>query len=163
MLLFSSKPATQGELAEGQEKVAWAMCVGFDTREENSFAYRNFFLHRICPDTVRQIPLIWMKRSFIQIKLLGGQLCAALRAAARQHLAAVGRAHTLAEAMLLGALTLLRLIRSLHSSCTSLFSGFTDGHRHRSGARPRAHAAACPHNMRQYLLSYKKPELSSFF
>ena len=65
---------------------------------------------------------------------LRSELSAALRAAAGQHLAAVRRAHALAETMLLGALTLLRLIRSLHTSSTSLFDGFTDGHRHRSGA-----------------------------
>jgi hypothetical protein len=53
--------------------------------------------------------------------LSGGQLCAALCAAASQHLTAVCRAHALAEAVLHGALTLLGLIRSLHSSCTSLF------------------------------------------
>ena len=125
MLLFSSKPAT----------CAWVLIQG----KKKSFAYRNFFLHRICPDTVRQIPLIWMKRSFIQIKLLGGQLCAALRAAARQHLAAVGRAHALAETMLLGALTLLRLIRSLHSSCTSLFSDLRMG----TGIGPAQDAGTC--------------------
>ena len=42
------------------------------------------------------------------------QACAALGAATGQYLAAVRRAHTLAEAMLLGALALLGLIRSLH-------------------------------------------------
>ena len=44
-LRFPSKPATQGELAEGQEKVAWAMRVGFDTSTQPpwaaSFGYRD--------------------------------------------------------------------------------------------------------------------------
>ena len=95
-------------------------------------------------------PTASVKLSVLEGRLVrNGQLLASLSATRSQHLAAVGRTHALAETMLLGALTLLRLIRSLHSSCTSLFSEFTDGHRHRSGARPRAHAAACPQNMRQ--------------
>ena len=94
---------------------------------------------------------------------LVGQTRATLCTAAGQHLAAVCRMHALAETMLLGALALLRLIRSLHSLCTSLFSKFTDGHRHRSGYDRRAYAAACPHDMRQYLLSYKKRRMSRFF
>ena len=65
----------------------------------------------------------------------GRQLSAALSAAASKYLAAVGRGHTLAEAVLLGALTLLRLERSLHNSVHLPVLKFTDGHRHRSGAR----------------------------
>ena len=63
------------------------------------------------------------------------QACAALGTATGQYLAAVRRTHTLAETMLLGALTLLGLIRSLHFFVHLPVYGFTDGHRHRSGAR----------------------------
>ena len=53
-------------------------------------------------------------RGFHRSTFLVRQACAALGAATGQYLAAVRRAHTLAEAMLLGALALLGLIRSLH-------------------------------------------------
>ena len=64
-----------------------------------------------------------------------GQTGAASCAAAGQDLAAVGGRHSLAEAVLLGALTLLRLERSLHNFVHLPVLKFTDGHRHRSGAR----------------------------
>ena len=72
---------------------------------------------------------------------LSRQLSATLSATACKYLAAVGRGHTLAgghslaEAVLLGALTLLRLERSLHNFVHLPVLKFTDGHRHRSGAR----------------------------
>ena len=43
-----------------------------------------------------------------------GQAVAALGAAAGEHLAAIGRPHAFAEAVLLGALTLFRLIGTKH-------------------------------------------------
>ena len=64
-----------------------------------------------------------------------GQASAALGAAAGQNLTAVAGGHSLAEAVLLGALTLLRLERSLHNFVHLPVLKFTDGHRHRSGAR----------------------------
>ena len=66
---------------------------------------------------------------------LGRQLSATLCATASQYLAAVRGGHALAEAVLLGALTLLRLERSLHNFVHLPVLNFTDGHRHRSGAR----------------------------
>ena len=66
---------------------------------------------------------------------LGRQLSATLCATASQYLAAVRGGHALAEAVLLGALTLLRLERSLHNFVHLPVLKFTDGHRHRSGAR----------------------------
>lgn len=66
---------------------------------------------------------------------LSRQLSATLSATACKYLAAVGRGHTLTEAVLLGALTLLRLERSLHNFVHLPVLKFTDGHRHRSGAR----------------------------
>ena len=65
----------------------------------------------------------------------GRQLSATLCATASQYLAAVRGGHALAEAVLLGALTLLRLERSLHNFVHLPVLNFTDGHRHRSGAR----------------------------
>ena len=65
----------------------------------------------------------------------GRQLSATLCATASQYLAAVRGGHALAEAVLLGALTLLRLERSLHNFVHLPVLKFTDGHRHRSGAR----------------------------
>ena len=53
---------------------------------------------------------------------LSGELRSALCAAAGKDLAAVLRCHSLAETMLLGALALLRLIRSKHIG-TSLTIG----------------------------------------
>ena len=64
-----------------------------------------------------------------------GQTGTALGTAASQHLTAVAGGHSLAEAVLLGALTLLRLERSLHNFVHLPVLKFTDGHRHRSGAR----------------------------
>ena len=64
-----------------------------------------------------------------------GQASAALGTTAGEHLAAILRGHSLAEAVLLGALTLLRLERSLHNFVHLPVLKFTDGHRHRSGAR----------------------------
>lgn len=64
-----------------------------------------------------------------------GKTGAALRAAAGQNLAAVRSGHALTKAVLLGALTLLRLERSLHNFVHLPVLKFTDGHRHRSGAR----------------------------
>src|SRR5699024_1479959 len=90
------------------------MRVGFDTRDEKSFACRNFFRLWFCPGESPAKPL--SMETVVSIEaLLVGQTRAALRTAAGQHLAAVRRVHALAEAMLLGALALLRLIRSLHS------------------------------------------------
>ena len=66
---------------------------------------------------------------------LGRQLSATLCATASQYLAAVRGGHALAEAVLLGALTLLRLERSRHNFVHLPVLNFTDGHRHRSGAR----------------------------
>ena len=63
------------------------------------------------------------------------KMSATLSATACKYLAAVGRGHTLTEAVLLGALTLLRLERSLHNFVHLPVLKFTDGHRHRSGAR----------------------------
>ena len=61
-----------------------------------------------------------------------GQTSAALGPAASKHLAAIGRAHPLAEPMLLGALTLLGLIGTKHNR----------GHRAYSTAAVRSAAAA---------------------
>ena len=66
---------------------------------------------------------------------LVGQTGAAACTTAGDNLAAVGSGHSLAEAVLLGALTLLRLERSLHNFVHLPVLKFTDGHRHRSGAR----------------------------
>ena len=63
-----------------------------------------------------------------------GQASAALGAAAGQNLTAVAGGHSLAEAVLLGALTLLRLERSLHNFVHLPVLKFTDGPRHRPGA-----------------------------
>lgn len=63
---------------------------------------------------------------------LQGQLLAALRTTASQHLAAILRRHSLAEAMLLAALTLLGLISSQHLPHTSYYPKNLNGHRHRS-------------------------------
>lgn len=67
---------------------------------------------------------------------LQGQLLAALRTTASQHLAAILRRHSLAEAMLLAALTLLGLISSQHLPHTSYYPGL-NGHRHRSNTKKR--------------------------
>lgn len=64
--------------------------------------------------------VIHIRRTLEVLRILGAQLRAALRAAASQYLTAVRGTHTLAEAVLLGTLTLLGLISSLHLSCTSL-------------------------------------------
>ena len=64
-----------------------------------------------------------------------GETGAAACTTAGNDLAAVGSGHSLAEAVLLGALTLLRLERSLHNFVHLPVLKFTDGHRHRSGAR----------------------------
>lgn len=68
---------------------------------------------------------------------LQGQLLAALRTTASQHLAAILRRHSLAEAMLLAALTLLGLISSQHLPHTSYYPGL-NGHRHRSNTKKDA-------------------------
>ena len=65
---------------------------------------------------------------------LQAELLAALRTAASQHLAAIFGRHSLAEAMLLAALTLLGLIRSKHLPHTSYYPGL-NGHRHRSNTQ----------------------------
>ena len=112
--------------------------MGFDTREEKSFARRNFFLLRFYPGASPVKPILDRNRGFDR-NLLVGQTRAALRTAAGQHLAAVRRVHALAEAMLLGALALLRLIRSLHSSCTSLLLDLRMG----TGIGPVTEAGIC--------------------
>ena len=90
---------------------------------------------RLVTNSFAPLARIFGKSEYFLYRLsLSRQLSATLSATACKYLAAVGRGHTLTEAVLLGALTLLRLIRSLHTSSTSLFDGFTDGHRHRSGA-----------------------------
>jgi len=79
----------------------------------------------------------WAARSVFSFALrngqrLQGQLLAALRTTASQHLAAILRRHSLAEAMLLAALTLLGLISSQHLPHTSYYPKNLNGHRHRS-------------------------------
>ena len=114
------------------------MRVGFDTRDEKSFACRNFFRLWFCPGESPAKPL--SMETVVSIEaLLVGQTRAALRTAAGQHLAAVRRVHALAEAMLLGALALLRLLRSLHSSCTSLLLDLRMG----TGIGPVTEAGIC--------------------
>ena len=51
---------------------------------------------------------------------LVGELCAALRAAAGENLAAVAGGHSVAEAAFLGIVDLLGLISAFHESITSL-------------------------------------------
>ena len=79
----------------------------------------------------------WAARSVFSFALrngqrLQGQLLAALRTTTSQHLAAILRRHSLAEAMLLAALTLLGLISSQHLPHTSYYPKNLNGHRHRS-------------------------------
>ena len=65
-----------------------------------------------------------------------GELLAALGATTSQNLAAVGGGHSLAETVLLGALTLLGLISADHvGHFLSYFSTILDGAQHRSWHR----------------------------
>ena len=73
---------------------------------------------------------------------LQSQLLAALRTTASQHLAAILRRHSLAEAMLLAALTLLGLISSQHLPHTSYYPGL-NGHRHRSNTKDASGLCRC--------------------
>ena len=91
---------------------------------------------RLVTNSFAPLARIFRKSEYFLYRLsLSRQLSATLSATACKYLAAVGRGHTLTEAVLLGALTLLRLERSLHNFVHLPVLKFTDGHRHRSGAR----------------------------
>lgn len=91
---------------------------------------------RLVTNSFAPLARIFRKSEYSLYRLsLSRQLSATLSATACKYLAAVGRGHTLTEAVLLGALTLLRLERSLHNFVHLPVLKFTDGHRHRSGAR----------------------------
>ena len=91
---------------------------------------------RLVTNSFAPLARIFGKSEYFLYRLsLSRQLSATLSATACKYLAAVGRGHTLTEAVLLGALTLLRLERSLHNFVHLPVLKFTDGHRHRSGAR----------------------------
>ena len=91
---------------------------------------------RLVTNSFAPLARIFGKSEYSLYRLsLSRQLSATLSATACKYLAAVGRGHTLTEAVLLGALTLLRLERSLHNFVHLPVLKFTDGHRHRSGAR----------------------------
>lgn len=119
---------------------------------------------RLVTNSFAPLARIFGKPEYFLYRLsLSRQLSATLSATACKYLAAVGRGHTLTEAVLLGALTLLRLERSLHNFVHLPVLKFTDGHRHRSGARRGIWPAACLHNRIRYLLSYIGSILSSIF
>ena len=85
---------------------------------------------RLVTNSFAPLARIFGKPEYFLYRLsLSRQLSATLIATA------VGRGHTLTEAVLLRALTLLRLERSLHNFVHLPVLKFTDGHRHRSGAR----------------------------
>ena len=64
-----------------------------------------------------------------------GNVLSALVSSSLERLSSALRRHTLSESVHLASLTLLGLIRSLHFFVHLPIYGFTDGHRHRSGAR----------------------------
>ena len=71
---------------------------------------------RLVTNSFAPLARIFWKSEYSLYRLsLSRQLSATLSATACKYLAAVGRGHTLTEAVLLGALTLLRLERSLHN------------------------------------------------
>ena len=85
---------------------------------------------RLVTNSFAPLARIFGKSEYFLYRLsLSRQLSATLSATACKYLAAVGRGHTLAEAVL------LRLERSLHNFVHLPVLKFTDGHRHRSGAR----------------------------
>lgn len=101
-------------------------------------------------------------------KTLQAQASSAAGTATSKNLSAIGSSHSLAETMHLAALALLRLIRSQHSGCTSIFQNFKIRAGTGTGPNVRANAAACPtapynHTARMYALHYrsKKPQLST--